>query len=150
MKILINMIEDEDEEEVCFSIHSMNNKVNQAIHVLTSTRWGSLLCKKEEVVFKINVEDILYLEAVDRKVFVYTQSDTFEVNERLYVLEKQLSFASFIRVSKSMLLNIEKIYAFYPMFSGNLEALLVNQEKVKISRRYVPELKKQLGMEEDA
>lgn len=150
MKVLINIIEDADEEEVCFSIHSMNNKVNQAIHLLTSTRWGSLLCRKDEVVFKINVEDILYLEAVDRKVFAYTQTDTFEVSERLYVLENQLFSANFIRVSKSMLLNIEKIYAFYPMFSGNLEALLVNQEKVKISRRYVPELKKKLGMEEDA
>lgn len=149
MKVVINMVEEEIEEEVCFSIHHMNNKVDQAIHILTSTKWDCLYCSKCGVVYPIKVADILYIEAVDRHVFVYTQMDTFEVSARLYVLEKQLFYANFIRVSKSMLLHINKIHSFYPMFSGNLEALLVNQEKVKIARRYVSDLKKRLGMEED-
>lgn len=149
MKVEINMIPEEDEEKVCFQIHAMDNRVDQAIRVLTSAGNGSLLCKKGETFYKINVEDILYLESVDRKVFVYTDKETLEVAERLYVLEEQLSAAGFIRVSKSMVLNFEKIHSFYPKFSGNLEALLVNQEKVAISRRYVPELKRKLGMEDD-
>lgn len=149
MKVEINIIPEEDEEGVCFRIHSMDDRVDQAIRILTSSGKGSLLCKKEEAFYKIHVEDIFYLESVERKVFVYTDKETLEVAERLYILEKQLSAAGFIRVSKSMLLNFEKIYSFYPRFSGNLEALLVNEEKVAISRRYVPELKRRLGMEED-
>lgn len=149
MKVEINMIPEEDEEKVCFQIHAMDNRVDQAIRVLTSAGNGSLLCKKGETFYKINVEDILYLESVDRKVFVYTDKETLEVAERLYVLEEQLSAAGFIRVSKSMVLNFEKIHSFYPKFSGNLEALLVNREKVAISRRYVQELKRKLGMEDD-
>lgn len=46
-----------------------------------------------------------------------------------------------------MLLNIESIKAIAPLLSGRFEALLVNGEKVAISRKYVPELKKGLGME---
>lgn len=147
MKVLIDIIPEEEEEEASFRIHCMDDRVDQAIRLLTLSGGDSLLCKKGEAFYKINVEDILYLESVDRKVFVYTEQETLEVALRLYVLEAQLSSAGFIRISKSMLLNFEKIYSFYPKFSGNLEVLLVNQEKVTISRRYVPELKRKLGME---
>lgn len=85
----------------------------------------------------------------NRKVFVYTEKDTFEIAEKLYVLEEQLYPYGFIRISKSMLLNFDQIYSFYPKLSGNLEALLLNQEKVIISRRYVAGLKRKLGMGEN-
>lgn len=149
MKVEINMIPEEDEEVVSFRIHAMDNRVNQAIRALTSGEKESLLCRKDDAYYKINLDEVLYLESVDRKVFVYTDKETLEIGERLYVLEEQLSLAGFIRVGKSMLLNFEKIYSFYPKLSGNLEALLVNGEKVAVSRRYVPELKRKLGMGDD-
>lgn len=149
MKVEINMIPEEDEEVVSFRIHAMDNRVNQAIRALTSGEKESLLCRKNDAYYKINVDEVLYLESVDRKVFVYTDKETLEIGERLYVLEEQLSLAGFIRIGKSMLLNFEKIYSFYPKLSGNLEALLVNGEKVAVSRRYVPELKRKLGMGDD-
>lgn len=150
MKIEINMIPEGEEEAVSFRIHCMDYRVDQALRALTSAEKDSLLCKKEDAFYKVSADEILYLESVDRKVFVYTAKETLEVPERLYVLEERLFAAGFIRVSKSMLLNFNKIYSFYPKFSGNLEALLVNGEKVTISRRYVPELKRKLGMEENA
>lgn len=148
MKVGITMISEGEEEEVHFRIHRMDQRVDEAIRVLTLAYHGSLLCKKGEAFYKIDVKEILYLESVDRRVFVYTEKETLEVADRLYVLEERLSSAGFIRISKSMLVNFNKIYSFYPKFSGNLEALLVNKEKVTISRRYVPELKRKLGMEE--
>ena len=45
-----------------------------------------------------------------------------------------------------MLLNIEVIQSVSPTFSGRFEATLVNDERVAVSRKYVPELKKALGM----
>lgn len=150
MKIQIDFISEEEEEEVLFRVHGMDKHVTQAVNILNprEKETGHLLCKKEEKFFNINVDDVMYLESIDRKVFVYTEKDTLEITEKLYVLEEQLSKRSFIRVSKSMLLNFDKIYSFYPKLSGNLEALLVNQEKVIISRRYVAGLKRKLGMGE--
>lgn len=146
MKVEINMISEEEEEWVCFRIHGMDSRVTRAIQILTSSEKETLLCKKGDAFYKVNVEDVLYLESVERKVFVYTDKETLEIAERLYVLEEQLSSGGFIRITKSMLLNFEKIYSFSPKFSGNLEVLLVNGEKVGVSRRYVPGLKKRLGM----
>lgn len=149
MKIQVNTIPEGEEEAAFFHIHEINDRVLQAIRILNCEETDSLLCKQGDAHYKISIDKILYLESVDRKVFVYTQKETLEIPERLYALEERLSPFGFCRVSKSMLLNIEKIYSFYPKFSGNLEALLINKEKVTISRRYVQELKRKLGMEEE-
>lgn len=148
MKVNITIVPPDAEEEVQFCIHGMSEPVVQAIQHLTSpgTELKHLMGKNGEKHYRITIADMYYVEAVERKVFAYTEKQTFEVGEKLYVLEEQLSAAGFIRVSKSMLLNLDKIQFFSPKLSGNLEALLANGEKVAISRRYVPELKRKLGM----
>ncbi|WP_017210468.1 LytTR family DNA-binding domain-containing protein [Clostridium beijerinckii] len=148
MKVSINIISSELEEEVIFNVHNVQEKVTEAIELLTSSNEviKHLLGRKEEKYYKVNVDEIFYIESIDRKVFIYTKTQTYEISEKLYVLEEQLSSMNFIRISKSLLLNIDKIHSFYPKLSGNLEALLTNNEKVIISRRYVANLKNKLGM----
>lgn len=148
MKVSINIISSELEEEVIFNVHNVQEKVTEAIELLTSSNEviKHLLGRKEEKYYKINVDEIFYIESIDRKVFIYTKTQTYEISEKLYVLEEQLASMNFIRISKSLLLNINKIHSFYPKLSGNLEALLTNNEKVIISRRYVANLKNKLGM----
>lgn len=151
MKVNINIISSELEEEVNFNIHNVNPKINEAIELLTSSNktLKHLLAKKEDKHYKVNIDDVFYIESIDRKIFIYTKAETYEISEKLYILEEQLSNSNFIRISKSMLLNINKIYSFYPKLSGNLEALLTNKEKVIISRRYVSNLKNKLGMRDN-
>ncbi|ALB45340.1 LytTR family DNA-binding domain-containing protein [Clostridium beijerinckii] len=148
MKVSINIISSELEEEVIFNVHNVQEKITEAIELLTSSNEviKHLLGRKEEKYYKVNVDEIFYIESIDRKVFIYTKTQTYEISEKLYVLEEQLSSMNFIRISKSLLLNIDKIHSFYPKLSGNLEALLTNNEKVIISRRYVANLKNKLGM----
>ena len=71
--------------------------------------------------------DIFYFEATDNKVFAYGQKNVYEVKEKLYQLEEQLVSFPFMRASK-------------------FAALLENEEKVVISRQYVPVLKERLGL----
>ena len=148
MKVNINIISSQLEEEVNFNVHKVEKKVTQAIELLTSSNEviKHLLGRKEDKYYKVNVDEIFYIEAIDRKLFIYTKTETYEISEKLYILEEQLSTVNFIRISKSMLLNINKIHSFYAKLSGNLEALLTNKEKVTISRRYVANLKNKLGM----
>ncbi|MFW2501643.1 MULTISPECIES: LytTR family DNA-binding domain-containing protein [Clostridium] len=148
MKVSINIISSGLEEEVIFNVHNVQEKVTEAIELLTSSNEviKHLLGRKEEKYYKVNVDEIFYIESIDRKVFIYTKTQTYEISEKLYVLEEQLAGMNFIRISKSLLLNIDKIHSFYPKLSGNLEALLTNNEKVIISRRYVANLKNKLGM----
>ena len=87
-----------------------------------------------------------YFESVDNKVFAYGEQNVAELKLRLYEIEHQFPNAGFVRISKSMILNLAKVSRFRPAVSGRFEAILQNGEKVMISRQYVPVIRKQLGL----
>ena len=60
--------------------------------------------------------------------------------------EEVIEELPFMRISKSMIVNIEKILHISPALGGRFEAVLENDEKVIISRLYVPILKNKLGV----
>ncbi len=65
---------------------------------------------------------------------------------KLYELEGMLTGSDFLRISKSVIVNLSKIQKLIPALSGRFEAVLMNDLKVIISRQYVNELKKRLGI----
>lgn len=95
-------------------------------------------------IHRIDPASVYYFEAVDNKVFIYCRQQVYESKQRLYEIEALLAGNDFLRVSKSVILNIKKINYLSPAYSGRFEAILDNQEKIIISRQYVPDLKKKL------
>ena len=89
--------------------------------------------------------DVFYIEAVDNKTFLYCKHEVYESKQKLYELE-ELAMSDFLRISKSVIVNLSKIKSLSPSLSGRLEAVLMNGEKVIISRQYVNELKKSLNI----
>ena len=99
-------------------------------------------------IVRLNYQDVFYFEANENRVFAYYHSDVYEVKYKLYELEELFSPFDFVRCSKSMIVNMEKIEYLSPLFNGKLEAHLKNGEKIIISRQYVHSLKVKLGIEE--
>lgn len=144
MKVKVAFIEKKEEEHVLFTIHQHTPTIEQAIQLLKEEHF--LIGEIEKQIHKLPFSSILYIEVVDKKSFIYTKRDVYQTNDRLYQLEEKVKDTQFIRTSKSMLLNIDQIVAISPLLSGRFEATLNNQERVEISRKYVPSLKKRLGM----
>jgi DNA-binding LytR/AlgR family response regulator len=96
-------------------------------------------------IHRVSPSDIFYIETVDNKTFLYCESDVYEAKQKLYELE-ELRMTDFLRISKSVIVNLSKIKSLAPSMSGKLEATLKNGERVVISRQYVNELKKNLGI----
>ncbi|KXY98947.1 LytTR family DNA-binding domain-containing protein, partial [Bacillus cereus] len=92
---------------------------------------------------KISCSIIYYLEYLERKVFIYTKENIFEMKSPLYKLQYTLP-DNFIRISKTTIVNIHFLNKFSAKTSGNLEALLSNGENLIVSRKYVSSLKKKL------
>lgn len=69
-----------------------------------------------------------------------------EVKEKLYQVEELSEMFPFMRISKSMIINLDKIRHISPALGGRFEALLENDEKVIISRQFVPIFKDKLGV----
>ena len=69
---------------------------------------------------------------------------SYEVKRKLYELEDMMRGRSFLRVQKSMLLNLMKVKSIKPALGGRYSAILKNGEEVVISRKYVSDLKETL------
>lgn len=95
--------------------------------------------------YQLPLNQILYFDTVDDKTFAYTKNDVFDVNYRLYQLEEILDQSPFFRANKHTILNVKKVVSFHSTMNGRMEAHLINKERIKISRRYVPVLKDKLG-----
>ena len=96
---------------------------------------SKLSAKKDNELYFINSSDVLYFESVDNRTFLYTTDDVMEINQRLYELENILSDKDFARISKSQIVNINKIQALKPELNRTILATMCNNEQLSISRK---------------
>ena len=145
MKVLIEEINKDKEEEIIIRCHELNDEILKLLNKL-KTESPVLLGYHEDIIYKLNISDVYYFEAVDNRVFIYCKEKVFESKQKLYELEEVYRGRKFFRASKSIIINITKISFVRPSISGRFEAKLDNGENIVISRQYVPVLKKMLGL----
>ncbi|MFR1709505.1 MAG: LytTR family DNA-binding domain-containing protein [Clostridium sp.] len=105
-----------------------------------------LQAKKDNDLYFINSSDVLYFESVDNRTYLYTKDDVMEVKQRLYELEVILSDKDFIRISKSQIVNINKIRSLKPELNRTILATMCNGEQLCISRKYVQAIRNMLSI----
>ena len=105
-----------------------------------------LQAKKDDKFCFVNVPDVLYFESVDNRTFLYTADDVMEIKQRLYELEYTLSDKDFIRISKSKIVNINKIKSLKPELNRTILATISNGEQLYISRKYVQSIRNVLSI----
>jgi DNA-binding LytR/AlgR family response regulator len=127
--------------------HWITDEIQEIISFVKS-RQGQLSAVRDGKRFEVPVVDLFYAESVDERLFLYTASDSYEIRMKLYELEDLLKNKSFLRISKSMIVNLMKITSVRPALNGRFSAVLKNGEEIIISRKYVPALKQVLKGDE--
>jgi len=145
MKITIEALPEGAEEEIVIRSNSMDSELMELIYAIKAGRSRLTAFNGEEII-KLDSKAVYYFESVDNKVYACADKNVYEIKQKLYELEKIYEHTDFLRISKAMIVNVSKVMKIVPMFNGRLEALLGNGEKVVISRQYVPDLKKKLGI----
>ncbi|MBP3577053.1 MAG: LytTR family transcriptional regulator DNA-binding domain-containing protein [Lachnospiraceae bacterium] len=140
MEIRLLKIAKEQPEQMEIRCHEITEEIKEIV-TFVKTRQGSLAGIQEDRQFEVPVSEVCYIEAVDNKVFLYTIKQVYETRQKLYELEELLREKYFLRVSKSLLLNLMKVRAIKPALNGRFTAVLQSGEEIIISRKYVPELK---------
>ncbi len=107
---------------------------------------NKLQAKKDDEYCFVNVADVFYFESVDNRTFLYTADSVLEVKQRLYELENILSDKDFIRISKSLIININKVEALRPELNRTIQVTMIGGERLHISRKYVPAVRKLLSV----
>jgi len=145
MKITLEPLRDGEEEEIIIRSDSLDPELMELIYSLKAGR-SRLTAYSGGDIVKLVPSEIYYFESVDNRVCVCCEKNVYEERQKLYELEKIYDRTDFLRISKAMIVNVSKISKIAPLFNGRLEAHLNNGEKVIISRQYVPDFKKKLGV----
>lgn len=145
MKITINVDEKTDETRIDISCKELTPEVEQMIATLRMINQQILVTKDEES-HLLDVAAIVYIEAVERKTFVYTEKDIYESKLKLYEMEERLCRSGFLRISKSCLVHLKYIKSIKNEIERKLRLTLKNGEQIIVSRQYADEIKKRLGV----
>lgn len=90
--------------------------------------------------------DEIYMVRVEvGDTIIFGESRKYRSRKRLYELEQQLG-QQFMQISKSTLINLSYMDSIEAGFNGTLLLKLKNGCKDYVSRKYLPEFKKYLGL----
>ncbi len=145
MKIIIEHDSNIQETEITIKYNYLDEELEDILAYINLAD-NRMAGKANNATHFIKLSDILYFETVDRKVFFYTSTNTFETKTKIYQIEEKLANTPFARVSKSVIVNLRKVKSIASESHSRLCATLVNGEKIIVSRQYLNSIKDKLGV----
>jgi two-component system LytT family response regulator len=104
-----------------------------------------LLVKTDGRVLLLKVDDIDWIEAADNYVNLHAGKESHMMRETMSSLEGKLPPARFMRVSRSAIVNLERIQELQPMFHGEYVVVLKTGTKITLTRSYRDKLDQLMG-----
>ncbi|SDA48579.1 LytTr DNA-binding domain-containing protein [Lachnospiraceae bacterium G11] len=145
MKVEIDIDEKYQDTVVKITSPRLTPEVEKMVSLLRMMD-SQIPVKKADETYILDAEKILYIEAVERNTFVYTEEEVYESGLKLYEFEARLSERDFIRISKQGLLNLKKVKSLKADINRRIRVTLVNDEQIVVSRMYSDELRSRLGV----
>lgn len=146
VKVEIRLTETAGEPYAVIFTNEMTGAVRQAAAILEGAELGRMITVEDnERIFVLRPEELYMLRVENEKTAVYTRTRRFDSGRRLYEFEDRLG-AGFIRISKSVLINLQHLECVEPALGGLMMVILKNGCKDYISRKYLPAFKKHLGL----
>ena len=145
MKITINVEPSAAETSLlvtCKELTPQVEKLLAAIRILDK----QITANKGDSVCLIDLADIFYIEALERKTFIYTDKEVFDSEMKLYELEAALAQYNFVRVSKNTICSLSKIKTLKSEVDRKIKITMENGYQIIASRMYADELRKKLGV----
>jgi two-component system LytT family response regulator len=106
---------------------------------------GRLAVKGDGRIMLIRMEDIDWIEAADNYVNLHVGPESHLHRETLSALEARLPPERFMRISRSTIVNVERVKELHPMFHGDYVVILRNGARLNLSRSYRQKLDQILG-----
>jgi two-component system LytT family response regulator len=93
----------------------------------------------------VKLDDIDWIEAAHNYVELHVEKQSHLLRETLNSIEARLPVDRFVRISRSVIVNIERIKELEPLFYGEYTVTLRNGTRLTLSRRFRDKLP-QLGV----
>lgn len=145
VKISVNIDPALTDTEVVINCGSVTEQLENIIAALRIANSQITVTRNGET-YILDISKIAYIESVDRKTFVYTESECYESRLKLYEMDDRLCDGDFLRISKSCIVRIRYIRSLRSEIDRRLRITLENGEQLIVSRQYADALKKRLGV----
>lgn len=98
-----------------------------------------IIVKKDNEEILINKEDIIYYFSDKKNNYCKTKDNVYKIKSKLYQIEKENPDC--IRISKSYVINTNKIQKFDMNISGKILVVMEDGTKLQVSRRKICDIK---------
>ena len=115
------------------------------IDIFSNSETPITALQNEEDIVVLQPKDIYMVRVENGDTVIYGAKQKYRSRKRLYELADQLG-KQFMQISKTTLINLSYMDSIEPGFSGTLLLKLKNGNKDYVSRKYLPEFKKYLGL----
>ena len=146
MRVTVERIGREKEEQVLIQCHEVTESIRE-IERFVKLRQEKLEGYDADRMYCIPLSDVYYAEAVDNRLYIYTEKNVYELKMKLYAFEENYCSGEFFRCSRTAVVNLMRVSYLGPGLNGRLSARLTNGEDIIISRKYVNALKARLQNE---
>lgn len=102
----------------------------------------SFVGRVDEKSVSISISDIYYIENVERKLFLYTRDNVFRFDGSMSDIEKRIIDTGLVRISRTCIMNTDYLREIKQIRNSHLEAVIDNDEKLIVSRKYLPDIKR--------
>lgn len=145
MKVKIQVDPAATDEYVEFHVRKITDDVSRFAEIIEKSDSILTGTDQNDRIVIINPDEIVALHAEKKWCRIFTDTADFSCRKRLYELEDFLG-PDFMRISKSIVVNIRKIKSVEAVFNGMMLLYMKNGSKEYVSRTYLPDLKSFLGI----
>ena len=145
MKVNIVIEPDLEEDYVEIHVREKTKEINQLLEFIRGKEQVITGMDDQERIVVIDEADIVSLHSDNKWCRIYTDTENYRCRKRLYEIENMLG-RDYMRISKSIIVNLRKIESVEAVFNGMLLLRMKNGSKEYVSRTYLSKMKDYLGI----
>ena len=146
MKIQIQLDSQCEEPEILIRTAAVTAEIRELVEKLSEKRSDSVVGYDADSAVLLEKSQIIRIYGASQKVYAQTPQGKFCLRQRLYELEQLLDEKTFVRISKSEIINLHFVRRLDLGITGTIGMQLKNSETAYVSRRYVNHIKSILGL----
>ena len=145
MKVSVDISAEYKEPYAVIHTDKMTDEIRRMVSVFSTAEAPITALQNEEDLVVLQPKDIFMVRVEDGDTIIYGEKKKYRSRKRLYEIGDQLG-KQFMQISRTTLINLSCMDSIEPGFSGTLLLKLKNGCRDYVSRKYLPEFKKYLGL----
>ena len=144
MNIKIDIDDKYEKTSITIQTNQWTEELEELVTIIKGKNRRRIFGVEEDQTILLDPREIDYVFAEKRKVYACMGKKRVEIRMKLYEVEETFAPYGFMRFSKSVIGNLERIERFELSFNGNLCVYFQSGSKEYITRKYVASIKKRL------